>query len=80
MPNSNSSIAKVGTQLLRIKDYYAMRQFSHILIMDVPHGFHILKKNLKLNLRKAQNKCIRFYLNLRPRTHIDPSHFKKNCG
>ena len=36
-----------------------------------------LKKNLKLKVLKAQNKCIRFYLNLSPRSHIDPSHFRK---
>ena len=24
---------------LRIEDYYVMRYFSHILIMNVPHGF-----------------------------------------
>ena len=30
-----------------------------------------------LKLQKAQNKCIRFCLNLRPRTHINPSHFGK---
>ena len=36
-----------------------------------------LKKNLKLKLQKAQNKCIHFCLNLPPRSHIDPSHFRK---
>ena len=39
--------------------------------------FPLLKKNLKLKLQKAQNKCIRFCLNLPPRSHIDPSHFRK---
>ena len=39
--------------------------------------FPILKKNLKLKLRKAENKCIRFCLNLPPRPHIDPSHSRK---
>ena len=34
-------------------------------------------KNLKLKLQKSQNKCIRFSLNLAPRSHIDPSHFRK---
>ena len=28
-------------------------------------------------LQKAQNKCIRFCLNLPPRSHINPSHFRK---
>ena len=36
----------------------------------------LLKKNLKRKLQKAQNKCIRFCLNL-PRSHINPSHFRK---
>ena len=36
-----------------------------------------LKKNLKLKLQKAQNKCIHFCLNLPPRSHIDPFHFGK---
>ena len=36
-----------------------------------------LKKNLKIKLQKDQNKCIRFCLNLPPRSHIDPSHFGK---
>ena len=39
--------------------------------------FPLLKKNLKLKLQKAQNKCIRFCLNLPPRSHINPSHFRK---
>ena len=43
--------------------------------MDVPHGF--LKKNLRLKLQKAQNRYIRFCLNLPRRSHIDPSHFRK---
>ena len=36
-----------------------------------------LKKNLKLKLQKAQNKCIHFCLNLPPRSHIVPFHFRK---
>ena len=39
--------------------------------------FHLLNKNLKLEFQKAQNKCIRFCLNLPPRSHINPSHFRK---
>ena len=39
--------------------------------------FPLLKTNLKLKHHKAQNKCIRFCLNLPPRFHIDPSHFRK---
>ena len=39
--------------------------------------FPLFKKNLKLKLQKAQNKCIRFCLNLPPRSYIDPSHFRK---
>ena len=39
--------------------------------------FPILKKNLKLKLQKDQSKWIRFSLNLPPRSHIDPSHFRK---
>ena len=39
--------------------------------------FPLLKKNLKLKLQKAQNKCICFCLNLPPRSHINPSHFRK---
>ena len=39
--------------------------------------FPLLKKNLKLKLQKSQNKYIRFSLNLAPRSHIDPSHFRK---
>ena len=42
--------------------------------------FPLLNKNLKLKLQKAQKKCFRFCLNLSPRSHIDPSHFRKiNC-
>ena len=42
--------------------------------------FPLLKKNLKLKLQKAQNKCICFCLNLSPRFHINRSHFRKiNC-
>ena len=39
--------------------------------------FPLLKKNLKTKLQKAQNKYIRFCLNLPPRSRIDPSHFRK---
>ena len=39
--------------------------------------FPLLKTNLKLKLQKAQNKCIRFCLNLPPRSHTDPWHFRK---
>ena len=37
-----------------------------------------LKINLRIKLQKAQNNYIRFCLNLPPRSHIDPSHFRKN--
>ena len=30
-----------------------------------------------MDLQKVQNKCIRFCLNLPPRSHIDPSHLRK---
>ena len=39
--------------------------------------FLLLKKKLKLNLQKAQNKCILFCLNLPLGSHIDLSHFRK---
>ena len=31
----------------------------------------------KLKLQKAPNRCIHFCLNLPPRSHIDPLHFRK---
>ena len=39
--------------------------------------FPLLKKNLKLKVQKARNKCIRFCLNLSPMFHINLLHFKK---
>ena len=36
-----------------------------------------LNKKLQQRLQTAQNKCIRFCLQLSSRTHIDSSHFKK---
>ena len=45
--------------------------------MDIPHDFLLFLKKLKLKLQKAQNKCICFCLNLPPRSHINPSHFRK---
>ena len=39
--------------------------------------FPLLKKNLKIKLEKAQNKYIRFCLNLPSRFRIDPLHFRK---
>ena len=39
--------------------------------------FPLLKKNLKIKLQKAQNKYIRFCLNLPSRSRIDLSHFRK---
>ena len=35
------------------------------------------KEKLKTKTSKAQNKCIHFWLNLPPRSHINPSHFRK---
>ena len=39
--------------------------------------FPLLKKDLKLKLQKAQNKCIHFCLNLPSRSRINPFHFRK---
>ena len=59
-----------------------IRLFCNALIQ--PHldfrcssWFLLLKKILKLKLQKARNKCIRFYLDLPPRSHMDPSHLTK---
>ena len=40
--------------------------------------FPLLKENLKIKLRKAQNKYIRFCLNLPLRSRINPTLFRKN--
>ena len=39
--------------------------------------FPLLKKVLKIKLKKARNKIIRFCLNLPRRSRIDSSHFRK---
>ena len=39
--------------------------------------FPLLNKNLRIKLQNAQNKSIRFCLNLPPRSPIDPLHFRK---
>ena len=39
--------------------------------------FPLLKENLKVKLKKAQNKYICFCLNLPPRSCINPCHFRK---
>ena len=39
--------------------------------------YPVLNKALKTKLQIAQNKCIRFSLELPPRGHINPSHFRK---
>ena len=39
--------------------------------------YPLLSNTLKTNLQIAQNKCIRFSLQLSPRGHIHPSHFRK---
>ena len=39
--------------------------------------YPLLSKALKTKLQIAQNKCIRFCLELPPRGHISPSHFRK---
>ena len=39
--------------------------------------FPLFKKDLKLKLQKDKNKWVRFRLNLPPRSHIDPSYFRK---
>ena len=44
--------------------------------MDAHHGI-LLSKALKTKFQIAQNKYIRFCLELPPRGHINPSHFRK---
>ena len=39
--------------------------------------YSLLSKTLKTILQIAQNKCIRFCLELTPHGHISPSHFRK---
>ena len=39
--------------------------------------YPLLSKTLKTNLQIAQNKFMRFCLELPPRDHINPSHFRK---
>ena len=39
--------------------------------------YPLLSKALKTKLQIAQNKCIRFCLELPPQGHISPSHFRK---
>ena len=39
--------------------------------------YPLLSKALKTKLRIAENKCIRFSLELPPRGHINPSYFRK---
>ena len=39
--------------------------------------YPLLSKVLKTKLQIAQNKCIHFCLELLPRGHISPSHFRK---
>ena len=44
--------------------------------MDAHHGI-LLSKALKTKFQIAQNKYIRFCLDLPLRGHINPSHFRK---
>ena len=37
----------------------------------------LLEENLKIKIQNAQNKYIRFCLNLTPRSRINPSHIRK---
>ena len=39
--------------------------------------YPLLSKVLKTKLQNPQSKCIRFCLELPPRCHISPSHFRK---
>ena len=39
--------------------------------------YPLLGKALKTELQIAQNKCIRFFLELPPRCHVSPSHLRK---
>ena len=36
-----------------------------------------IRENVKTKIQKAQNKCTCFGLNLPPRSHTDPPHFRK---
>ena len=60
---------------------YERLLYNALIQPHFDHGcsswFPLLKKNLKLKLQRAQNKCIPFCLNLPPRSHIDPWHFRK---
>ena len=60
---------------------YERLLYNALIQPHFDHGcsswFPLLKKNLKLKLQRAQNKCIPFCLNLPPRSHINPWHFRK---
>ena len=63
-------------------NYLSRRLLCNALIQ--PHfdygctsWYPLLSKALKTKLQIAQNKCIRFCLELPPRGHISPSHFRK---
>ena len=77
---------KAILKFLYRKSIYLIPAFRKLLCNTLiqPHfdcwcssWFPLLKKNLKIKIQKAQNKYIRFCLNLPLRSRIDPSHFTK---
>ena len=81
-------LSKINTKLkfLYRKSIYLILSFGRLLCNALfqPHfdcgcssWFPCKMKNLKIKIKKSQNKCIRFCLNLPPRSRIDPSNFRK---
>ena len=62
---------------------YSSRRFLCNALVQLPFEYGctswypVLSKILKTKLQIAQNKCICFYLELPPRSHINASHFRK---
>ena len=56
-----------------------MLLYNIILTMDAHHDtwYRLLNKALKTKSQIARNKYIRFCMELPPRGHISPSHFRK---
>ena len=64
-------------KLLYRQSRYQFPAFRRILSNSLIQPHFDLKKKLKNKYQKDQNKHIPFSLNLIPRSHIDPSHFRK---
>ena len=76
-PQTKISLSKKQILNFHVEKTINQRANSATFRLRMFFIFPVLKENLKIKLQKAQNKYIRFCLNLPLRSRINLSHFRK---